>query len=91
MQSESTPTSPKGRRRNGRRSNHEGAIYQQKTGRQAGMWRGAVTLPDGSRKYLSGETREEVAGKVAKLVVQAQSGGFVKTDDRTTVRVANVK
>lgn len=76
-----------GRERRGRRGNNEGSIYEVKTGRMAGTWRGYALLPDGSRKYVTGEMREEVAKKVAKLVVQAEAGGYVKTDDRTTVRV----
>ena len=85
MQTESTPQSPGRRRGSGRRGNNEGSIYQVTAGRQAGLWRGSVTLADGTRKYLSGETREEVAKKVAHLLAQTQRGGYVKTDDRTTV------
>ena len=43
-----------------RRGNREGSIFRRKDG----LWQGAVTLEDGSRKYLYGGSREEIRRKV---------------------------
>lgn len=53
-----------------RRAKGEGSIYQDKRG----MWRGAVTMPDGRRRYLSGRTRQDVAAKVQELAVGVRKG-----------------
>lgn len=52
------------------RSPGEGSIYRD----QRGFWRGAVTMPDGKRRYLSGKTRAEVAAKVADTTSAARKG-----------------
>jgi integrase len=43
-----------------RRGNREGSIVRRKDG----LWQGAVTLEDGTRKYLYGRSREEIRRKV---------------------------
>ena len=43
-----------------RRGNREGSIFRRKDG----LWQGAVTLEDGTRKYLYGGSREEIRRKV---------------------------
>lgn len=43
-----------------RRGNREGSILRRKDG----LWQGAVTLEDGTRKYLYGGSREEIRRKV---------------------------
>lgn len=53
-----------------RRAKGEGSIYQD--GR--GIWRGAVTMPDGRRRYLSGKSRQDVATKVQDLAVGVRKG-----------------
>src|SRR5262245_4162686 len=47
-----------------RREHGQGSIYQVKTGRHAGRWRAALRLPDGTRRYYLGNTRDEVAAKL---------------------------
>lgn len=58
--------------------NGEGSIYKDKKGR----WRGQVNLPsaDGKvrRKYFYGQTRKEVADKVAELMSQIKSNTYVE-------------
>jgi integrase len=44
-----------------RRGNREGSIFRRKDG----LWQGAVTLEDGTRKYLYGGSREEIRRKVS--------------------------
>jgi integrase len=71
-----------------KRGNNEGSIYQLKTGRQAGEWRGRVSLPGGGRRSVSGKTRAEVAEKVARLLADVQAGKVTKSelgDGRLTV------
>jgi integrase len=59
-----------------RRGNGEGSIYQ----RANGVWAGAVSLPDGRRRFLYGRTREDVRRKLAGLL-RAQDEGTL-TDSR---------
>ncbi len=61
-----------------RRGSNEGSIYQTKDGR----WRGAVTLPDGRRKYLSGPDRKELARRVLKVQREVDSRLPVSTNGR---------
>lgn len=51
-------------------------MYRTKDGR----WRGAVTLPDGRRKYLSGTDRRELARRVLKVQGEVDSGLPVSTN-----------
>ena len=53
-----------------KRGNNEGSIYLDQ---RRGFYRGAVTLPDGKRRYVSGKTRaicranlQEVLSKLAE-------------------------
>jgi len=46
-----------------RRGNNEGSIYKD----QRGFYRGAVTLPDGSRRFVSAKTREQCKNKLVEL------------------------
>lgn len=55
-----------------RRLNGEGSVYQIKSGKQAGMYRGSITVHiDGlgklKRKYVTGKTKTEVLRKVQHL------------------------
>lgn len=67
-------------RRGGKRGNGEGSIYQD----SAGRWRSVVDLGyrDGRRrrKYLSGRTRAEVAGKLRRLLDEHEAGYEISTD-----------
>lgn len=54
------------------RGKGEGSIYKDKRGR----WRGAVSLPNGKRRYVSGRTRREVSVKVARLQEQVLTGSL---------------
>lgn len=54
------------------RGKGEGSIYKDKGGR----WRGAVSLPDGRRRYVSGRTRREVSVKLARLQEQVRTGSL---------------
>ena len=62
----------------GRNGNGEGSIYKDKQGR----WRGQVNLPsvDGKvrRKYFYGQTRKEVADKVAELMNQIRNNTYIE-------------
>ena len=62
-----------------RRGNNEGSIYKD----QRGFYRGAVTLPDGSRRFVSGPTRKECAGKLTEL--QATIAEGLPTGDTDTL------
>jgi integrase len=53
-----------------KRGNGEGSIYQD--GR--GLWRAAVTLDNGKRKYLSGRTRQDVARKLSAALSAKTQG-----------------
>lgn len=61
------------------RDRGEGSIYQTKKG----VWRGAVSLPDGKRRYFQGRTRKEVAGQVARALVDLQNGVLLPPDKQT--------
>ena len=62
----------------GRNGNGEGSVYKDKQGR----WRGQVNLPsvDGKvrRKYFYGQTRKEVADKVAELMNQIRNNTYIE-------------
>ena len=61
-------------RQAGRRGNHEGTIFEDKA---RGRWKAGVTLGDGSRRWVTGRTREAVAEKLAVMLGQAASGAPV--------------
>ena len=64
----------------GKRGNGEGSIYQDNDGR----WRAVVDLGwrrgQRRRKYLSGRTRAEVAGKLRKVLDEQDAGLEISTD-----------
>jgi len=62
------------------RSPGEGSIYLD----PRGFWRGAVTMPDGRRRYLSAKTRAEAAAKVADAT-SAVRKGLARMDSATTL------
>jgi integrase len=47
-----------------KRGNNEGSIYLDK---RRGFYRGALMLPDGTRRYVSGQTRKGCSDKLAEL------------------------
>lgn len=67
-------------RKAGKRGNGEGSIYRDGTGR----WRATVDLgyrnSHRRRKYLSGRSRAEVAGKLRRLLDEQEAGLEVSTD-----------
>ena len=62
-----------------RRGNNEGSIYKD----QRNFYRGAVTLPDGSRRFVSGKTREMCKDKLVEL--QASIAEGTPTGDTDTL------
>jgi integrase len=63
-----------------RRGNGEGSICQ----RRNGKWQGAVRLPDGRRRYVYGDSREEVRRKLSGTI-QALEGGTLSDSRGMTV------
>ena len=63
-----------------RRGNGEGSIGQ----RRNGKWQGAVRLPDGRRKYVYGDSRDEVRRKL-NVTIQALEGGTLSDSRGMTV------
>jgi integrase len=53
-----------------RRANHEGCIIQV----SSGLWRAAVSLPNGKRKWLSGKTRSIVEEKLRRFQREQAAG-----------------
>jgi integrase len=64
----------------GRRGNHEGNIRKRGDGR----WEARVSLPDGTRKSLYGETRLEVAKKLKETHYDLERGILAPRDERQT-------
>jgi len=62
-----------------RRGNREGSITQRTDGR----WQGRVSLGDGRRTAIYGKSREEVAARVASLLVEVNSGVTVPSGKLT--------
>jgi hypothetical protein len=62
-----------------KRSNGEGTI----TKRSDNRWAGAVTLPDGTRKWCYGKTQQEVVKKIAALRQERDSGLPISRERRT--------
>lgn len=63
-----------------KRANNEGSIYKRKDGR----WTAALTLPNGVRKAFYGETRAEVAAKLA-AAIRDRDRGLPLPAERETV------
>src|SRR5690348_7430771 len=59
------------RRRTAKRGNGEGGIYQRQTDKK---WCASVTLGNGKRRVVYGNTRQEVAGKLHKLLTLREQG-----------------
>lgn len=68
--------------RKGKRARGEGSIYKRSSD---GRWTAALTLPDGSRKTIYGETQAEVSAQLAQLRRDRDVGLPVATDERRTV------
>ena len=68
-------------KRRGRRGNREGSIYETSDGR----WRAAISLDDGTRKYLTGRTRAEVAAKLRRSQQRVDAGLGFDTERLTVV------
>lgn len=66
----------------GRRGNGEGSIYQRKSD---GKWVCSITLENGKRKVLYGNTRKEVQEKL-KVVLREQQQGKVIVAPQQTVK-----
>ena len=67
-----------------RRGNNEGSIYRQ----QNGLWRAAVSIGVGKRKYLSGQTRQEVAKKLTDVLKAKQDSTPIPSGRLTFARYA---
>lgn len=65
-----------------KRGNGEGGIRKRPNGR----WEMRYTAADGSRKSISGATREEVASKLATAISDRNKGLPVATDEKQTVK-----
>jgi integrase len=65
----------------GKRGNGEGSIYLDNN---SGLYRAALTLDNGKRKFLAGKTREQVARKLTKAL-EARETGMIVTTPRYTV------
>jgi len=63
----------------GKRANNEGSIYRRKSD---GKWVASITLDDGKRKVLYGNTKKEVTEKLIKIRSQQQQG-MLPTDAKT--------
>ena len=67
--------------RSAKRGNGEGSIYQD----SRGLYRAAITLDNGKRKYLSGRTRAEVARKLTTALEAREQGTIVTEIGRAHV------
>lgn len=65
----------------GKRGNGEGSIYKDDA---RGVYRAALTLENGKRKFFSAKTREEVSKKLTKAL-EARENGTIVTAPRQTV------
>jgi len=63
----------------GKRSSGEGTIVKRADGR----WTGAISLPDGSRKWCYGRTQQEVTRKIAAVRRDRDSGLPISSERRT--------
>ena len=62
-----------------RRANGEGSICQRKNG----TWQGALRLPDGGRKYVYGQTRDEVRRSLSAAIRAMETGTLSDTHGLT--------
>lgn len=62
-----------------KRSSGEGTIVKRADGR----WAGAVSLPDGRRKWVYGKTQQEAARKIASVRNDRDTGLPISTERRT--------
>jgi hypothetical protein len=65
-----------------RRGHGEGTIYQRKGD---GRWVAMMSLPNSKRKAFYGETRQEVAKRLAKALHEQEQGIGVISDERQTL------
>ncbi len=63
----------------GKRGNGEGTINRRTDGR----WMARVSLPDGTRKALYGQSREDVADKLAAALADRRAGHLVTSSRRS--------
>ncbi len=63
-----------------KRGNQEGSVYRQRDG----LWRGAVSISGGKRKYVSGRTRQEAAKKLTE-VLKANQDSVPRPSNLVTV------
>jgi integrase len=63
----------------GKRANNEGSIYRRKSD---GKWVASITLDNGRRKVLYGDTKREVTEKLIKVRSEQQQG-ILPTDAKT--------
>jgi integrase len=63
------------------KANREGTIYQRK---DKGIWCAAITLANGTRKYVYGPTREDVAEKLTQALSDRRNG-IAPPNQRETV------
>jgi integrase len=82
---ETTPAGVSGRRRRGRRGNHEGTIVKRKDGR----WAGAVSIGPGKRKWVYGKTRAEAARALTSALKAHQDGIPTPRDSETVEHFLN--
>jgi integrase len=61
------------------RGNNEGSIYFSKT---QGLYRAAVSIPGGGRRYVSGRTREDCHTRLVKLLASIAEGKPIGGTDR---------
>jgi integrase len=57
-----------------RRPRGEGSIYQDRSGAHAGRWRAQLRLPDGTRRFFYGASRQQVAAKLEEARAQTRRG-----------------
>jgi integrase len=65
----------------GRRDYGDGSLYQRKSG--DGRWVGSFRLPDGTRKYVYGESRSEAKKLLEEAKKQAEAGTLVPANAQT--------
>jgi hypothetical protein len=69
-----------------RRGAGEGNIRQ----RDNGLWEARITLENGARRSLYGDTRQEVAKRLASAIRDQEAGISLARDERQTVALDKV-